>query len=411
MGIPVVTVSSKKYYYVFWFIVGSLSFCLTNPCHSGELSGHAGLEARISNHHVPNKNHDNIGYSALVDTEFYHDWDEGRQRISINSFLRVDKENNERSHVDFREFYWSYGFDEKAFDLYVGLRIVFWGVTESLHLVDVINQIDLLEGIDTEDKLGQPMVQLSWEKEWGNLDLFYLPYFRERNFSGLNTPLTTTAVVDTYKAKYQSGSENWHPDIAVRWSQTRANWDVGLVYFYGTNREPILWVDQTSAQPVLLPHYNILRQISIDIQYTTDSWLWKLEALNRSSNGQQSSAFVGGFEYTFFDVYESGIDVGFISEFQYDDISGEIQHVGDNDIATGARLTFNDTSDTNLLALSTVDIDTGVQFYTLELDRRIGYNWQIELQARFFVGGDNNTLPFNIFDKKDSFQLTMRYFF
>ena len=43
-----------------------------------------------------------------------------------------------------------------------GVRRVFWGVAESNHLVDVINQTDAIENPDQEDKLGQPMLNLAY---------------------------------------------------------------------------------------------------------------------------------------------------------------------------------------------------------------------------------------------------------
>ena len=61
---------------------------------------------------------------------------------------------------------------------------MFWGVTELRHLVDIINQTDLVENLDGEQKLGQPMVQLTLLKDWGTLDFFAMPYFRERTFTG-----------------------------------------------------------------------------------------------------------------------------------------------------------------------------------------------------------------------------------
>ena len=58
------------------------------------------------------------------------------------------------------------------------------GVTESRHLVDVLNQVDGVEDIDEEDRLGQPMINISTQRDWGSVDLFVLPGFRERTFAG-----------------------------------------------------------------------------------------------------------------------------------------------------------------------------------------------------------------------------------
>ena len=81
--------------------------------------------------------------------------------------------DDRRSHFDVRELMYQRVFDD--FELRAGLGRVFWGVTESYHLVDIINQTDLVEDIDLEDKLGQPLVNLTLIRDWGALDLFALP--------------------------------------------------------------------------------------------------------------------------------------------------------------------------------------------------------------------------------------------
>ena len=58
----------------------------------------------------------------------------------------------------------------------VGVGKVFWGVTESQHLVDIINQTDLVENIDTEDKLGQPMLETTWLQNWGATTVLYFAW-------------------------------------------------------------------------------------------------------------------------------------------------------------------------------------------------------------------------------------------
>ncbi|MAZ78109.1 MAG: hypothetical protein CMF39_05470 [Legionellaceae bacterium] len=378
---------------------------------AGEISGHVGLESRYFTNDTSDSRQDRFGLSVFGQFEYFHDWDDGNQRFVATPFLRYDEDDSERTHFDLREFYYRKSFEDQGIDLYVGARTVFWGVTESLHLVDVINQTDLVENLDGEDKLGQPMVQLSWEQDWGTLDLFYLPYFRERTFPGENGRLRTPFVVDTDRAEYESGAEQWQPSFAARWSNSIGDWDIGVSQFYGNSPEPRFIQDNSGSETVLVPRYDLLNQTSIDVQYTAEDWLWKLEALTRDSFDGRSNAFVGGFEYTLFDIKETGLDIGLIAEFQYDDRSGEIQPIGDNDIAFGTRFTLNDTNDTDILFLTAIDVETGSQFYTVEADRRIGEDWEVELQARFFANADNANDPLTIFNQEDYFQLTLRKFF
>jgi hypothetical protein len=96
----------------------------------------------------------------------------------------------------------------------LGANKVFWGVTESRHLVDIINQTDLVEDIDEEQNLGQPMVNLLLQRDWGQLDFYLKPWFRE----------------------------------------------------------PVL--ELAEAGDRLLPFYHQISQLGLDVQYTRDAWLW-----------------------------------------------------------------------------------------------------------------------------------------
>ena len=50
--------------------------------------------------------------------------------------------------------------------------------------MDIINQTDQVDQVDGEEKLGQPMINLSLVRDWGIVDLFVLPGFRERTYAG-----------------------------------------------------------------------------------------------------------------------------------------------------------------------------------------------------------------------------------
>ena len=71
---------------------------------------------------------------------------EGDQRASFIPFVRWDQADHERLLIDLREAYWAYEAD--SLDLLIGSNTVFWGVTESVHLVDIINQTDAVADID-----------------------------------------------------------------------------------------------------------------------------------------------------------------------------------------------------------------------------------------------------------------------
>ena len=190
------------------------------------------------------------------------------------------------------------------------------------------------------------------------------------------------------------GAEARHVDLAVRWAHTIEDWDIGLAHFHGTSREPRLIprID-ASGRTVLVPQYDQIDQTSLDLQLTTDAWLWKLEAITRSGHGDRFLAAVGGFEYTLFGVLETSADLGLLAEYLYDGREGGTAPgtSADDDIFLGARLALNDEQDSAVLAGVIVDRTSQATLFFVEAERRLGDSWKIELESRFFLnvpGGD-----------------------
>ena len=93
-----------------------------------------------------------------------------RYRLSFATTMQISR----RTHADLREAYFLiFGeIGDGEWELRVGIDQVFWGVTESQHLVDVVNQIDLVEHPNGVSKLGQPMVNITWSSDWGDSGVF-----------------------------------------------------------------------------------------------------------------------------------------------------------------------------------------------------------------------------------------------
>ncbi len=295
----------------------------------------------------------------------------------------MEQHDDDRTHFDLREFYWEKAAQE--WELRVGVNKVFWGVTESVHLVDVINQTDFIEDIDTEDKLGQPMLNFALVRDWGTLDFFALFGFRERTFPGRDGRLRGPIPVDTDNPDFESDQDEWHTDWAVRWSRTMGDWDLGLSYFYGTARDPRLELRTNAAmQTVLTPVYDLIHQGGIDAQWIVGGWAWKFEGIVREGQGNAFSAVAAGFEYTLYGVFGSVVDVGLLAEYLGDTRGSGGPSPTDNDVFVGTRFGFNDVQNTAVLAGAIVDLETGAAFWNLEASRRLGESWTIEVQGRAF---------------------------
>ena len=376
----------------------------------GKWSGYIAAEGRLFLNDALFPEQESSQLSLSIQPEYYHKWDNGKQSFTFVPFYRHDATDSDRTHFDIRELTWlKVG---KGHEWRVGIRKVFWGVTESQHLVDIINQTDLVENPDGEEKLGQPRLNLALMRDWGTVDLFVLPSFRERTFPGPQGRLRLPIRIDSSDALYESNSKWRHIDFAARWSHTLEDWDIGLSHFSGTNREPLyqFGIDAV-GQPVLTPYYGLINQTGLDVLIAKGSWLWKLEAIYRS--GQQPDNYIAataGFEYTFSGVFGSGMDISMLTEYLYDERGSLATTPFQNDIMLGMRLAANDTQSTELLMGVIVDGETDTRFLSIEGSRRLGDNWKLNIDARTYNGLKPASLLYSI--RNDSYiQIEMaRYF-
>lgn len=333
--------------------------------------------------------------SLAIEPEYFHEWNQRDDLFTFKPYLMLAAHDNNRTHADLRELSWIHV--ARDWETNIGISKVYWGVTEAVHLVDIINQTDLVINEDGEDKLGQPMAKLTLVRDYGNFDLFVLPGFRERTFTDIEgRPRFGIPISDD--ALYESGAQELHTDFAIRWSRTLGEFDIGIAHFSGTGREPRFVARPAAISGMTIseitPLYEIVEQTSIDLQAIFGGWLWKLEAITRSGQGKRIRSLAGGYEYTFVGVNESQVDIGVITEYLYDSRGDSIDPAVifasrpfftspfQNDLVLGARVTLNDAASSELLASVIVDMDGGGQSFNVEASRRFGDNWKLSLEGR-----------------------------
>ncbi len=371
-----------------------------------DVSGNIAVEGRYFSHNGLYPLQENSNVSISLQPEFRKRWDNDRKSFTFIPFYRWDNNDDERSHGDIRQLDTTIATGDWEYQ--AGISKVFWGVTESQHLVDIINQTDSVENIDGEDKLGQPMLRVSRIFDEGSIGLYVLPYFRERTFAGASGRLRTPLVVDTDNPRFESSDDERHIDYALRWNHTFDAVDLGLSYFDGTSREPEL--QQVGAS--LVPYYRQIQQVGLDLQYTSDSWLWKLEAIRRENADTGYNAAVGGFEYTFVGINDSSADLGAIAEYHTDSRDKLATSPFQNDIFLGARFTLNDAQSTELLAGTVFDLDSNSKTLRIEASRRIGDDIKINFEAQAVTDTDATDDPLLHSLRADDFvQLEFQRFF
>ncbi len=350
-----------------------------------------------------------IGF--VVVPKLYLEDAKGRS-FTLSTFFRYDNADPRRTHADLREAYFLiFGeIGDGEWELRVGIDQVFWGVTESQHLVDVVNQIDLVEHPNGVSKLGQPMVNITWSSDWGVVEFFVLPYHRVRTFPGESGRLRLSIVVDDEQVEYERETRL---GFAARYSQSFDALDVGLSVFNGTSREPFLMpgADRSGA-PVLVQHYDQIRQFGLDAQLTVGSWLFKLEAIQRAGArnllGMEEDyvASVFGGEYTFYSVFGSAVDISLLGEWNYDGrgrnaTPGRSPNTLENDFFFATRLAFNDVQSTEIVASFLGDVDRTTRALSVELDRRLSDQLSLDIEAIHLLSIDKADIHYDT--RRDSF--------
>ena len=389
-------------------VVFSLLSSFTTLSESTEITGSAGISLRYFFQDALYQQQERTYASAYLSPEIYGEFNEGQDTLVFRPFYRVDEHDNERTHGDIRELQWAHYQDN--WETKVGIGRVFWGQTESLHLVDIINQTDAVESVDGEDKLGQPMVNFSYFTDYGNFSVFVLPYFRERTFQSNEGRLRPPVAVSD--AIYESSSEQKSVDYALRWQSSNGDWEVGLSYFSGTTREPELMTQVSdSGELSINPYYAQIEQVGVDLLKVSGAWLLKMESIYRQGQSEDFAALVAGFEYTQEGVFGSRYGLGYLAEYQYDERDDNFFAIAQNDMMLGLRIVANDIAGREILLGYVQDLEAMSTYSAyIEASSRLSANWRWTLDGYFFSSDDQDD-PFFFLRRDDHIQFSLEYYF
>ncbi len=393
-------------------LMGALGLPSAAQAEPWDISGEVSFETRYfpTKPAFPNQKNTTLSPSVMMEPEFVYPLDNGNDRFTFTPFARVDANDENRTHADIRELNWLHL--GSTWDMTVGISKVYWGVTESAHLVDIINQTDAVEDMTGEEKLGQPMVNLNLEQAWGTLNLFALPGFRERTFTANNARLHGPLIIDTSQTTFESGKKNRHVDWAVRWAQTFDNLDIAISQFIGTSREPRLLPQLQNNQQIFVPHYDQISQTGLSLQLTTENTLWKAEAISRTGQGKRFYATTAGLEHTLYGIADSNIDIGVLFEHLYDGRDPKLAppSIANHDVFGGFRITLNDTQDTAILFGTLFDYRSDALFINLEAERRLTNELKLTLNSRFFMHIPPSD-PLTFFRNDDFLEMKLHWYF
>ena len=241
----------------------------------------------------------------------------------------------------------------------------------------------------------------------GIIDVFLLPGFRERSFPDEQGRPRSLPYVDANQSQYESSDKDRHIDFALRWFHMIDDWEIGLSYFKGTSREPILLLDTGN---ILVPFYPQMTQFGIDAQATTEDWLWKFEAIYRDWLDDDFLALTAGIEYSLVGILDSDADLGIVLEYLYDDRDSAATSLFENDVMMGLRLALNDEQSSEALLGLITDANTQESMISLEASTRLGDNWTLEVEVRSYQHVKNSGF-LQALSKDDLMQIQLSRFF
>ena len=372
-----------------WISVAGFGYCASADSGSEfEFSGRIGIESRSFTEPALYRDQSRSTGSIVMEPEVYFESAQGSGwSFNLVPFFRIDSADSNRSHGDLREAYFllfGEAGDASEWELRLGIDRVFWGVAESNHLVDIVNQTDLVEHPYDEIKLGQLMAHLTYSGDWGVAEIFAMPHHRLRTFPGRDGRLRSPFFVDNKQASYESAAEEKHVDWAARYSHSIGYFDIGVSVFDGTSREPYL--KPVVAVGILIPHYEQIRQFGLDALMVAGPWLLKLESIRRTGGrdliGRENdyAAYILGGEYTFYSIFDSAVDLTLLGEWNKDERGANSTDDLNNDFFLAGRFMFNDVQNTAITVAAVKDTELDTSTLTIEFGRRLSDQWELDVE-------------------------------
>lgn len=320
---------------------------------------------------------------------------------TAHPFLRFDERDGERTHLDFREL--KAAVMTKKWQASIGFDQVHWGVMENHHLVDIVNQTDYNESPSGEDKLGQPMFRLGVNMKDALLEAMILIGYREPS---MPTPGARFSFGDDYRYEFEGWGEEYHPDLALRYSKKIKNIDVGVGYFGGHSRTPELEV-QAVGEPVW--KVNLIDQLSVDIKADLNRIELKAEVLYKVVEDKSTRAMVFGSEFKL--IQNQNVDVNLLAEYSWDE-HGEnaFDNSFQNDIFAGVRVTLNGLNDSEILIGHNYDFDFGSQHGSVQAKVNVTKALSVGVEGWWFNVSDDDYAN-KAFNDDNMIQLTGYYNF
>ncbi|MFA0114642.1 hypothetical protein AB4407_13365 [Vibrio sp. 10N.261.46.E11] len=287
-----------------------------------------------------------------------------------------------------------------SYQIDVGYDLVYWGVTEGINVINIVNQRDQIRDYFQKQGLGQSMIAASYFGDMVTVEGYILPRFEELNYGGTQRPWGLGLPVDASQSTYESSKGKKHTDYAARMSGMLDDLEFGFVFFNGTYRKPIYKVDGDIEY--LAPHYVLGNTLGLDAQYILDSNIYKLELgyFKPNSYGSYVSTTFGverALGSSWFGEGESTV----YAEYYYDSRQDDRTVAFQNDIFLAYKYTTYNAYDLETTIGGIIDTRYGGVIGTLEVSGKLTSDIKLSFECVYFNSSNPNDALFysNDFDQ------------
>lgn len=322
-----------------------------------------------------------------------------------------------------------------------GADIVNWTATEAFHPVDVINSRNLDSDLENFEKVGEPMLSITWRVlDQTTITALALPYRTASIFPSPSSRLNFVPAGIDVRDRRLMVDRNGHltadrfgPQGALLVRQVVGSADISLHFVEHIDRsQPSAVANPLAASPAeALPYllFQTVRQVGGTYQQVLGSLIVKVEGAYRRFAGADSNitarfgpqrsrnhgTIAAGLEYGL--PHAGGSESTLIAEGQAVLGTGKATRASlspfQRDVLCGYRFAFNDEGSKEFMLAAIFDLERHDEYMvSASYSQRLGETWTVRAGLRLFQA-DQHPLPTGLaaFRQSDHVRLILtRYF-
>lgn len=328
-------------------------------------------------------------YNDSPYVKFEAEYDISSNGISLDTkiFYNWDKNDVSRRYYDVREAL--IAFHKGSWRFEAGRGLIFWGVSETINVVNTLNQVDLSESVDGKTKTGQNMATASYAFSENTFTAYYLGDFEEIVYPDRPSPTIPISDVSRYETE-----QNQH-EYALRWHGLFDFGEAAFSYFKGIRRDPLL-VPAKSSSPLLEAYYIDTEYVSLEGLAFLGSAIVKFEGKLGEELDNTFSSYNIGFEYPTYPSFAMAQSIAWVFEYVHDSRKELAETMAQNDFFAGGRFSLGDFAQYDSRIILGYDLDHNSKYLDFSITHRITdfIRWEAKLVQFIDVGEFDDRLFF-----------------